>query len=369
MAYWTWEERVDALTPPYQLKRSFKTQQAWEKQQRAELGFPEEPYQEGLQFHHRKVKKGVEWAVEDAAKHRAWVVEDSKVERPERGTREWLVWGVEHYNVGLLAEGLNDTVEEAWAAACAAVGTDRLELGRASWLTWRRKEIAKLKEFDRISALRPEEVTARPQRFVYTEVPYDIEDYWGLSEEYRRQRQRFCFRRHRIVKETKVFLFIDLENYDTIDCNGEMEPEDKRFKWHREDVNLARVRRDLWDSPQLNWNGEPEKTASRYVRWGGRTTGDWIWLDLETMVAELDARRAGFVSSMASADSPAAGWVQTLGLDGYGREMSGMSHRELQRYYRRAVMKAHPDKGGSAEQFQRVQDAYEHAKRVLATCH
>lgn len=367
MTFWTWAERLQALEVPYPHTRTWKTRDAWEKQQRAELGFPEEPYQQGLQFHHRKAKKGVEWAVEDSAKHRAWILKDSEVERPERGTREWLVWGVEHYNVGLLAEGLNDTVEEAWAAACAAVGTDRLELGRASWLVWRRKEITKLREYDRIAALKPEGADAAPQRFAYTEVPYDIDD-WGLSEEYRRHRQRFCFRRHRIVKETKVFLFIDLENHETIDCNGEVEPEDKRFKWHREDVSLARVRKDLWDSLQINWRGEEEQTASRYVRWGGRTTGDWIWLDLEAMVAELDVRRSGFVNSMVSTEGPAEGWVQTLGLDGYGRELSGMSQRELQRYYRRAVMQAHPDKGGSAEAFQKVQVAYEHARRVLANC-
>lgn len=365
MTFWTWAERVDVLTPPFHLKRVYKRQQTWEKDRRAALGFSADPYRQGLVFHHRKIKKGEEWAVVDSATHHDWVVEDAKAERPDRGTREWLVWSVERYNAGLVAEGCHGTVEEAWAAACVAAGTDRLELGRACWLAWRRKEIARLKSFDRIAALAPEETTAQPQRYVYTEARYDHDD-WGLSEEYLRLRQRFCFRRHRIVKQTKVFFFVDLENYDTIDCTGEIEPEDPSFKWHREDVSLARMRRDLWDSPQLNWKGEEMKTASRYVRWGGRSTGDLIWLDLEAMVAEVDARRADFASSMAGAEDPAAGWAQTLGLGGYGRELSGMTQKELQRYYRRAVLKAHPDHGGTAERFQLVQEAYEHAKRMLA---
>jgi DnaJ-class molecular chaperone len=43
-----------------------------------------------------------------------------------------------------------------------------------------------------------------------------------------------------------------------------------------------------------------------------------------------------------------------------------MSRAELQGFYRRAVLKAHPDHGGTTEQFQAVQTAYAQAKKVLA---
>jgi len=360
MTFMTWGERQELLAYPRNL-RSYSQQRDWEATRRAELGFPEDGYATGLQFNHAKVGKRVQWNLVDRAKHKELTPAISSSETD----RDRLVWAVDYHSAGLLAEGATASAEEAWDEACQAAGTDRLELGRAAGVNGLRQSRHKLKEFDRLAALQPEEATAQPQRFVYAEGRYDVSDY-NWSAEALARRNRFRFRRFRLVKETNLNYFCDLENSDDIDRDGVVDEEAAGFKYVQRDVSLTRIRKDLWDAPQLNWRGEPEEGASRYIAnapWGV----GWIWLDFQALVEETDRRNRDFLRGLGNTDPNGGSWVKVLGLEAKESDLSSVSKAELQRAYRKAVMRAHPDKGGSAEDFQLVQEAYEAAQRAFAT--
>jgi len=57
-------------------------------------------------------------------------------------------------------------------------------------------------------------------------------------------------------------------------------------------------------------------------------------------------------------------WTQILNIP--QDEQGGLTMQALQRYFRRAALRTHPDQGGSAKAFQAVQRAYEVGQRVLA---
>ena len=150
------------------------------------------------------------------------------------------------------------------------------------------------------------------------------------------------------------------------DRDGVADEEAAGFKYARRDVSLTRIRKDLWDAPQLNWRGEPEEGASRYIAnapWGI----GWVWLDLKTLVEESDRRNRDFLRGLGNTDPNGGSWIKVLGLEAKEADLSSISKADLQRAYRKAVMRAHPDKGGSAEDFQLVQEAYEAAQRAFAT--
>lgn len=362
MAYMTWQERQELLAYPRNL-RSYSQQRDWEAARRAELGFPEDGFRTGLSFHLRKQGKRFEWALVDRARHLA-DLKDSVPPAPE-DTRANLLWDASYCEAGLLGEGSAASEQEAWEAACQVAGTDRLELGHAQPVAGLKRARHKLKEFDRLAALQPEEAAAQPQRYVYAEGRYQSDTY-DWSSEARARRARFCFRRFRLVKETKLFYFCDLENSDDIDRDGVADEEAAGFKYARRDVSLTRIRKDLWDAPQLNWRGEPEEGASRYIAnapWGI----GWVWLDLKTLVEESDRRNRDFLRGLGNTDPNGGSWIKVLGLEAKEADLSSISKAELQRAYRKAVMRAHPDKGGSAEDFQLVQEAYEAAQRAFAT--
>ncbi len=41
------------------------------------------------------------------------------------------------------------------------------------------------------------------------------------------------------------------------------------------------------------------------------------------------------------------------------------SHEDMKKAYRKSVLKAHPDKGGSAELFRKVREAWEYFKKII----
>ena len=365
MTFMAWGERQELLAYPLNI-RSYSQKRDWEATRRAELGFPEDGYREGLAFHLRKQGKRFEWALVDRAKHLA-ALNGLTPPAPE-DTRANLLWDLHYCEAGLLMDGAAASAQEAWETACEVAGTDRLELGHAEPVAGLRRARHKLKEFDRLAALQPEEATAQPQRYVYAESRYDVSDRvpYNWSAEALARRNRFCFRRFRLVKTTKLFYFCDLVNSDDIDRDGVVDEEDAGFKYVRRDVSLTRIRKDLWDAPQLNWRGEPEEGASRYIAnapWGI----GWVWLDLKTLVEESDRRNRDFLRGLGNTDPNGGSWIKVLGLEAKEADLSSISKAELQRAYRKAVMRAHPDKGGSAEDFQLVQEAYEAAQRAFAT--
>jgi hypothetical protein len=362
MTFMTWAERQELLAYPRNL-RSYSQQRDWEAARRAELGFPEDSYREGLSFHLRKQGPRFEWALVDRALHLA-ALKGATPPAPE-DIRADLLWDLHYCEAGLLMDGVAASAQEAWETACKVADTDRLEIGHAQPVAGLKRARHRLKEFDRLAALQPEEATAQPQRYVYAEGRYQV-DIYDWTREAQARRARFCFRRFRVVKETKLFLFTDLENSEDIDRDGVADEEDAGFKYTRRDVTLTRIRKDLWDAPEQGWDGKERATAGRYVSnspWGI----GWVWLDLKTLVEECDRRTQDFLRGLGNTDPNGGSWIKVLGLEAKEADLSSISRADLQKAYRRAVMRTHPDKGGDAEAFQQVQEAYEAAQRAFAT--
>lgn len=363
MPFWSLEERISALTPPSHIFNHYGRRTRWIRNRRLELGFGEEKYGTGIEFCRSNSKTGTAWLLRDLNKHfeiiRNLHIEDKGDERAG------IKWEVDHHEAGLLAEGVAANEEEAWAEACKVAGTDRLEIGAAGTIASLKKARNKLKEFDRLAGLNPSENDAQPMRFVFARSYWEPDGY-GLTSEYRARLNRFCYRRYRLVKETAKFYFCDLLNPEDIDRDGVVDEEMNRFRHRRGDVPMTRIPKALWDSPELDLSGNPMATGGRYVRnapYGVST----VWLSLEELVREKEDADARFRSGLLHSGMAPENWMTTLGLEAYGGDqISELSMRDLQRHYRRAVMEAHPDKGGTAERFQQVQVAYEHAKKVLA---
>ncbi|MCP9784151.1 hypothetical protein KBY83_12655 [Cyanobium sp. WKJ7-Wakatipu] len=193
--------------------------------------------------------------------------------------------------------------------------------------------------------------------YVYAIEDSDFDHY--VSDEYRQRCERFCFRRYRIVKETARLLFVDHRNYEMVDRDGVVEPRDGRMYRGGLSGSYRQLRKSSWSMP----DDYDFLTASRWVKLGRRETR--IYLSLAAAAAEHAAKRAQFVDSWSQVEVFAE-WAQTLELHTYEGELHSMSRAELQGFYRRAVLKAHPDHGGTTEQFQAVQAAYAQAKQVLA---
>lgn len=356
MTFWNWEQRSAALTPPPYMKSRYAARRAWLLKQREELGFQADEYGAVFVFYRRKLKGQFEWAVEDRRLFVAWLAETKNM-RPDRSERESLQWQADHNSVGVVADGFAATVDECWAAACMAVGSDRLEIGHCGWLSERHKAASQLREYDRIAALDPQETTSQRQTYVYAIEDADFDHY--VSDEYRRHCERFCFRRYRIVKETKRLLFVDHRNYEMVDRDGVVaKPRAGRTYCSGLSDSRSQLRKAIWSMP----DDYDFLTASRWVKLGRRETR--IYLSLDVAAAEHAEKRAQFVEGWGQVEVFAE-WAQTLELHTYEGELHSMSREELQGFYRRAVLKAHPDHGGTTEQFQAVQAAYAQAKQVL----
>ena len=360
MTFWNCEQRRQALEFPPQLVNQRRAQEAWTKQRRSELGFCENPFKDGLWFHASKAgKSGYHWLLIDQAKAGPQQEELLDNRSADETEMERLQWDVAFHGAGLVAEGPAGTVEGAWAAACQAAGTDRLEIGQAGTVTWLKKARTRLQKQERLASLNPTEADAQPQRFVYAETRRSDDDY-GISRELQEHRRRYCFRRFKLVKETAKFYFCDLENYEVIDRNGEAAPDEQVFRNWRRDTSLTRVRKDLWDEPEV-LGGRVQDSDSRYISnapWGV----GWIWLDLDTMVAEVDRKRAEFAAFI-DENTEGDSWTKVLAIP--ADEQSSLTTRDLQRYFRKAALRTHPDQGGTAEAFQAVQQAFEVGQRML----
>lgn len=360
MNFLTYEDRVELLTPPAHIKPHFRARTEWIAKRREALGFGKDSYKQGLSFSASKVgKKGISWMLVDQGKADSHISELMDTASATETEEERLRWDVAFLEAGLVSEGSASTIEEAWTVACQIAGTDRLEIGQAGNVTRLKQARAKLKKQERLNSLNPSEADAQPQRYVYAE-GRSWDDNYGISRELQEHRRRYCFRRFKLVRETAKFYFCDLENYEEIDRNGEPSEEEQVFHNWRRNASLTRVRKDLWDLPEV-LGGHKEGSDSRYIS-NAPYGVSWIWLDLETMVTEVDRKRAEYAALIGK--SIEGGWADVLSIP--AEEQACLTTRDLQRYFRKAALRTHPDQGGTAEAFQAVQQAFEVGQRMLS---
>lgn len=235
----------------------------------------------------------------------------------------------------IAAEGWADSDEEAWAAAVAAAGTDQLYLNTAGQLSHITSIRAEQLRQQRWAAKRPEAENASAVRYVYS---YNPSDYYQGQDPY-------PYRRHRILKETAKFLFVDASSFgEPINADGEPMPDRRVFSGRT--GTSYRVRKTAFQE------------SDEYKPLGCAAMGryDTVWLELAQLVAYVRSRVPQ------SAAVSGGEWREVLGLP-VGE------HLELpvvQRAYRRRLLQVHPDHGGSREQFEAVQAAYAQAKRLVS---
>lgn len=342
---WTFAERQAVLEFPSGL-RTYKAQKEWLTRQKEALGFPENP----LHFSHSKKGPKTFWAVIDLA-----ALYDAECTLgPKTSDAEWSAWEAKRYEAALRAEGVASSVEDAWPAACAAVGTDRLELAGAMYVSALREVRHKLKQHQRLAGLQPTTQEARVPVYVYRRLDYD-HDQW--SEEYRARRARFCFERHQIVRETPKFLFIARQDGGTIDRDGNLE----ESMFIRVDKGTFRVAKADFE---VDTSGEDFLGTPLGAALVGRGWGCWTaWLSLEQLVEHHEHQQREFLRGLQIGGQHAS-WRTALAIPA---DLE-LTRDQLQRYYRKAARQAHPDTGGTNEAFLQVQAAYEAARRALALC-
>jgi len=252
--------------------------------------------------------------------------------RTQRGRVHWMVFSPVDDELcrKVVGEGWTDSVEEAWAAAVGVVGTDRLYLTTAGQVSGVVSDRAEQRRQERMAAKKPDTQDAAKARWVYS---YNPSDYYRGADPY-------PYRRHRVLRETKQFLFVSAEGYgEAIDAKGETNP------------NAFKVR-------VINSTSSKRVLKSELVNGGPAAMGSgWskvdVWSDLDLLVERV---RAWSPQRQGSGE-----WREVLGLP----SEEHLEPAQVKRAYRASLLLAHPDHGGSREQFEAVQTAYELAKRLV----
>ena len=346
MSFMSLEQREQLFEIPESI-RGYSARRDWTEATRERLGFPANSYADGLILSISKRGAKTDWAVWKQMARR-W----DEVKIGEPGERGDLQYAKDLQECSLVAEGTAGSREEAWDQACVAMGTDRLEIGSASHVRDLRSARHKLKEFDRIAGLQVETTTAARKRYLYGETGRSNDYLYAQSAEYRARIDRFCFSRYEVTRETKLFLFVDLNSGEEIDADGVLDPEAGDFRLSNKDIRRVskgafHAIEDTYDAIGCAWVGR-----------GWRS--QLLWLKLEDLVADYKKRRQEWAEDLQTVDT-SINWRRVLGVPAEAQ----IGPKELQRYYRKAALKAHPDTGGTNEAFIEVQAAWKLAQRLV----
>ncbi len=260
--------------------------------------------------------------------------------RTQRGMLHWMVLSTARLEPSfqgsateaLMGEGWAFSKEEAWAEAVAVVGTDQMYLSPAGLIREVISDRAELRRQERMAAQKPSTQEAAKVRWLYSYRPCD----------YYRGADPFPYRRHRVLKETKQFLFVSSSYGEAINAKGDANPNAFRVTAEINSASSHRVRKsELLDGGR----------ASMGSGWGRVS----VWTDLDQLVELVRSRSAP------QAQAQAGEWREVLGLPATDRLVLA----QVKRAYRAALLVAHPDHGGSREQFEAVQTAFEQAKRLV----
>lgn len=241
----------------------------------------------------------------------------------------------------VIAEGMSWSREQAVAdamEASRAAAPDLLparvefryggKVPSASWVNDVAKARQTLRNLDRLDAMAAEcdESGSSAPRYVYCRVG----EYYTDGYDY-----PAAFHRHRIQRETKAYVFVeeasDWRNW------GETYEDSGHFRSPRRDT--CRLKRAWIDGTE-----EVPYSVRRRFHYSSFDGFAWREEGLRPLESPLQARAGHLPPSL----------LQALGLN----SLPG-TDAELRRAYRAAVRRAHPDTGGSAEEFQTVQRAYE----------
>ena len=343
---WTFAERQAALKFPSGL-RNYTAQKEWLAQRKSDLGFPENP----LHFSHSKKGPKTFWVVIDLD-----ALYDAECTLgPRTADVEWSAWEANRYEAALRAEGSASSVDDAWPAACAAIGTDRLELAGAMYVSGLREARHKLRQHQRLAGLQPTTQEAQVPRYVYRRIDYD-HDHYQWSEDYRARRARFCYQRHQIVRETPKLLFIARQDSGAIDRDGNLDAESKVIQVEDGTHRVAKAEFEV-DTSGEDFLGTPLGAALVGSGWGCWTA----WLSLEQLVEHHERQQREFLRGL-QVGGQHASWRTALAIPA---DLE-LTRDQLQSYYRKAARQAHPDTGGTNEAFLQVQEAYQTAQRMVA---
>jgi hypothetical protein len=233
-----------------------------------------------------------------------------------------------------LHEGWAEALNDAWAAATAAAGTDELHPVGAGPLGSVVSARAWVRRQERLANAKPSAADSAKVRYLYSHEPsrYINPD-------------PFPYRRYRIVRETKLCFFVEDNNGDLVDRNGNPQPDGERRFIRVNEENCLRIRKAAFEMVDPY---APVGSAYLGSGWSSRL----VWLTLGQAVALGDSR---------SAQLQVTDWREVLGLpvDGF------LSVAQVRRAYRTRLFQVHPDHGGDADEFARVQRAFEEGKRLV----
>lgn len=252
--------------------------------------------------------------------------------RTQRGRVQWMVFSPPDGDLcqQVVAEGWVDSVEEAWAEAVAATGTDRMYLTTAGSVRGVVSDRAEQRRQERLAAKQPTEADAAQARWLYSHNPSD----------YYRGQDHYPYRRHQVLKETKQFLFVSAGGYgECCDAQGQPNP-DSRVIVSRTGTSYRVRKSELV-------NGGPAAMGSGWNKVD-------VWSDLEKLVAQVHAWSPQYTPGGSQ-------WRVVLGLP----IEDHLTPAAVKRAYRRSLLRAHPDHGGNRERLEAVQAAYELGKRLV----
>ena len=277
--------------------------------------------------------------------------------RTQRGRVHWMLlfpsW-IEHringdatdnLNKIIMAEGWSDSIDDAWSSATKTVGTEQLYLGGGHAIRDLIQTRAEQRRQERWAAKTQNSDDTAVTRYVYS---YERSRYYEKEDP-------FPYRRWRILRETKQFFFVQADGYgEPINANGEPPTDDFHTHFRSGRGSSYRIAKIRFEEEEEYC---PKGAADMGSGW--RTTE--VWMSLPDLVAHV-ARRSPQNDNTRRIPHTDKSWREVLSLD-------AEQHLELidvKRAYRKALLTAHPDHGGSRVQLEIVQQAYEIGRQMIA---
>lgn len=226
-------------------------------------------------------------------------------------------------------------VQLRWTHATTARRTKVKEIPSASWVNGvanARKTLHKLDRLERLAETNTESGNSAP-RYVYCRIGEHYTDSYDYPA---------AFHRHRIQRETKAFVFVEMES-DWKEW-GETYEDSKHFRGHS--LETRRLKRSWID-------GTEEVPYSVRREFNDMGFDGFAWREEDLKPLEAPSEKAARLAPPTD--------LRLLELD--GQELTPATAKAA---YRRLAKKHHPDVGGDAALFAELDAAYKRLMRCLA---
>ena len=274
--------------------------------------------------------------------------------RTQRGRVHWMVlypnW-MDHrlngdvtddLNKIIRAEGWEDSLELAWSCATQAAGTDQLYLSGGHAIRDLVSTRAEQRRQERWAAKESAGEDAASIRYVFS---YDPSDYFQGQDPY-------PYRRWRILKETRQFLFVEADRFgEPINAQGEPMQAEPVGRYGRS--SSFRV-------PKARFSEATEYSPIGAADMGSGWHTVAVWMSLKGLVDHVASRLPQYGDNRRIPPTDKS-WREVLGLP----SDEHLEPHQVKRAYRRALMVAHPDHGGSRLQLEAVMRAFEIGRQLV----